>query len=257
MDNGITPYNGNAQDNMNNNASQNPTNRFSGLGGKSKKWLIIGGIAILLIIWGISAYNGMVRERNEVDTAWGQVQTDYQRRADLLPKLINSVKGYMKQEKEVLTGVTNARAGVTNAQQSTGLTEEQMNKMLEENKAAAAEAEAAGKNLDPSDEAALKKYLEAQAKYQSLINMNVNAVHEAYPELKSSELFKDYQAQLEGTENRISVSRKNFNEKAKSYNNKVETFPNVIFAKLFGFGKRAYFEAEPGAEKTPDVGFEE
>ncbi|MBE6263073.1 MAG: LemA family protein [Prevotella sp.] len=194
-----------------------------------KKGLIIGlAVVAVIVIWAISTYNGLVKEQQKVEESWAQVENVYQRRADLIPNLVQTVKGYAKHEKETLEGVVQARANATSVK------------------------------IDASnlDEASLKKFQAAQGELGSALS-KLLAVREAYPDLKANENFRDLQAQLEGTENRITVERRNFNEVARNYNTAVRTFPKNIFAGMFGFQTKPYFQAEAGAEKAPKVSFDD
>jgi LemA protein len=194
-----------------------------------KKGLIIGlAVVAVIVIWAISTYNGLVKEQQNVEESWAQVENVYQRRADLIPNLVQTVKGYAKHEKETLEGVVQARANATSVK------------------------------IDASnlDEASLKKFQAAQGELGSALS-KLLAVREAYPDLKANKNFQDLQAQLEGTENRITVERRNFNEKALNYNTAVRTFPKNIFAGMFGFQTKPYFQAEAGAEKAPKVSFDD
>jgi len=168
----------------------------------------------------------MVEKDEAVSHAWSNVENQYQRRVDLIPNLVNTVKGYAAHEKETLEAVVAAR---TKATQVT------------------VDAE----NLTPEK---LKAYQEAQGEIGSALG-RLLAITENYPDLKANENFKELQAQLEGTENRISVERRNFNEASKDYNTYIRKFPNNIISSLFGFEKRPYFEAESGTEKAPAVEF--
>ncbi len=185
---------------------------------------------ILMIVCAISlsscGYNTMVEKDEAVSQAWSNVENQYQRRADLIPNLVNTVKGYAAHEKETLEAVVAAR---TKATQVT------------------VDAE----SLTPEK---LKAYQEAQGEIGSALG-RLLAITENYPDLKANENFKELQAQLEGTENRISVERRNFNEASKDYNTYIRKFPNNIISSLFGFEKRPYFEAESGSEKAPAVEF--
>ncbi len=171
-------------------------------------------------------YNTMVEKDEAVSTAWSNVENQYQRRADLIPNLVNTVKGYTSHEKETLEAVVEAR---TKATQVT------------------VDAE----NLTPEK---LKEYQAAQGEVGSALG-RLLAITENYPDLKANENFKELQAQLEGTENRISVERRNFNEVAQDYNTYIRKFPNNLVSSIFGFEKRPYFEAEAGTEKAPKVEF--
>ena len=184
--------------------------------------VVIGAIAI----WLISSYNGMVKMDEEVSSAWSNVENQYQRRADLIPNLVNVVKGYASHEKETFEAVVSARSKAT-------------------------QVTVDPENLTPEK---LQEYQKAQGEVGATLG-RLLAITESYPELKANENFKELQAQLEGTENRISVERRNFNEIARTYNSAIRAFPRSIIAGMFGFEKRPYFEAEEGANKTPEVKF--
>lgn len=193
-----------------------------------KKVTIIAIVAVVAIIafWAISGYNSLVSMDENVSNQWANVETQYQRRADLIPNLVNTVKGYAAHEKETLEGVIAARSQATQIKvDPTDLTPE---KLAEYQKAQGQLATALGKLL---------------------------AITENYPDLKANQNFLELQAQLEGTENRINVARKNFNDAAKAYNTAIRRFPKNILAGMFGFDKRAYFEAAEGAEQAPQVQF--
>lgn len=192
---------------------------------KKSTIIIIAAIAIIAI-GAISGYNGLVKMDESVSTAWSNVENQYQRRSDLIPNLVNTVKGYAAHEKETFQAVTEARSKAT--QMTISADELTSEKLLE--------------------------YQKAQGEVGAALS-RLLAITEAYPDLKANENFKELQAQLEGTENRISVERKNFNEVARSYNTAVRTFPKTIIASMFGFEKRPYFEAEEGASKAPEVLF--
>jgi LemA protein len=184
--------------------------------------VVIGAIAI----WLISSYNGMVKMDEEVSSAWSNVENQYQRRADLIPNLVNVVKGYASHEKETFEAVVSARSKAT-------------------------QVTVDPENLTPEK---LQEYQKAQGEVGATLG-RLLAITESYPELKANENFKELQAQLEGTENRISVERRNFNEIARKYNSSIRSFPRSIIAGMFGFEKRPYFEAEEGANKAPEVKF--
>ncbi|MBQ0060459.1 MAG: LemA family protein [Bacteroidaceae bacterium] len=192
----------------------------------NKNLYIVLGIVAVLVIWAISSYNGMVSAEESVAKAWNNVQSQYQRRADLIPNLVNVVKGYATHERETFEAVVAAR---TKATQITVDPE----------------------NLTPEK---LKEYQEAQGEVGSALG-RLLAITENYPDLKANENFKELQAQLEGTENRIAVTRNEFNEEVQKYNVKVRKFPGKIFAMLFGFEPKEGFQAEAGAEHAPKVQF--
>ena len=191
-----------------------------------KSTIILVAVIAALAMWAISAYNGMVKMDESVSTAWSNVENQYQRRADLIPNLVNTVKGYAAHEKETFEAVVSARSKAT-----------QMTIDAD--------------NLTPEK---LQQYQKAQGEIGAALG-RLLAITENYPELKANENFKELQAQLEGTENRISVERRNFNEVARSYNTSIRTFPKTIIASICGFDKRPYFEAEEGANKAPEVKF--
>jgi LemA protein len=191
-----------------------------------KSTIIVIALVAIVAIWAVSGYNSLVKMDESVSTAWSNVENQYQRRADLIPNLVNTVKGYAAHEKETLEAVMSARSKAT-----------QMTVNAE--------------NLTPEK---LQEYQKAQGEIGAALG-RLLAITEAYPDLKANENFKELQAQLEGTENRISVERRNFNEVARSYNTAVRTFPKTIIASMFGFDKRPYFEAEEGANKAPEVQF--
>jgi len=192
---------------------------LSGLG-------LVVGVLVLCALIAIPMYNGLVKSQESVETAWADVESSYQRRADLIPNLVETVKGYAKQEQETLEGVIEARANATKVTID-------------------------GANMTPED---LQKYQAAQGDVTNALSRLI-AVSEAYPDLKANENFKDLQTQLEGTENRINKARNDFNEVAKQYNTKRRTFPTSIIASIFGFGDKPYFQAQEGADKAPKVDF--
>lgn len=195
-----------------------------------KKSLIIIGVIVLLVIiifsWGKGTYNGLVNKQEAVSSQWAQVENVYQRRADLIPNLVSTVKGYAAFEKSTLTDVITARSKATAV------------------------------TIDPTklNEANLQQFQQAQAGLSSALS-RLMVVVEKYPDLKANQGFLQLQAQLEGTENRIAVERRNFNTIAQEYNTTIRNFPTNIFAGMFGFEKKAYFKAETGAEKAPKVTF--
>jgi len=194
-----------------------------------KTWIVLAVIAVLLLLAYSSvknSYNNMVSMEEGVTAQWSQVENVYQRRSDLIPNLVNTVKGYADFEKETLTQVIEARAKAT----------------------------AVNINPDKLDAQSLQNFQNAQSGLSSALS-KLMVVVEKYPDLKANQGFLDLQAQLEGTENRITVERMKFNESAQLYNTFIRKFPKNIFAGMFGFEKKAYFEAEKGAEKAPQVQF--
>ena len=202
------------------------SNNATKTGGMSKNTMIIGAVVAVLVLWAISAYNGMVKVEEDATTAWAKVQSAYQRRADLIPNLVEVVKGYASHEKETLEGVINARAKATQI-------------TVDPN------------NLTPEK---LQEFQAAQGELSQALG-RLMVVKEQYPELKANENFKDLQLQLEGTENRINEERNKFNDAAQTYNVKIRKFPNSLLAGIFGFDKMAKFEADAEAQKAPDVKF--
>ena len=191
-----------------------------------KSSIIIIAVVAVIVIWAVSMYNGLVTMDESVNSQWANVETQYQRRADLIPNLVNTVKGYASHEKETLEGVVEARSKATQMQvNANDLTPE---KLAEYQKAQGAVTSALGKLL---------------------------AITENYPDLKANQNFLELQAQLEGTENRINVARTNFNNAAQAYNTAIRRFPKSLFASMFGFDKHAYFEAAEGTETAPTVSF--
>lgn len=188
--------------------------------------LVIIGAVLLLVMMLSGRYNRLVTLEEGVTASWAQVENVYQRRADLIPNLVNTVKGYADFEQSTLTQVIEARAKATSV------------------------------TIDPTNlnEASLQQFQQAQEGLGSALS-RLMVVVERYPDLKANQNFMDLQAQLEGTENRITVERRTFNETAQAYNTEIRRFPNNMLAGLFGFEKKAYFQAESGAEKAPEVQF--
>ncbi|MEH8075121.1 LemA family protein [Gallibacterium anatis] len=191
-----------------------------------KSTLIVILVAIVLGFTVMGSYNGLVQAEEDIDSVWANVESQYQRRADLIPNLVNTVKGQANFEKETLTGVVEARAKATQIK------------------------------IDPANMTAeqLAQFQAQQNQVGSALSRLLATV-ENYPQLKANEGFLTLQTQLEGTENRINVARNNFNEAAKSYNKKIRTFPTKLVAMLFGFNEKPYFKADVGAEKVPVVNF--
>ncbi len=201
-------------------------NNVSKVGGFSKSTIIIGVIVAVLVIWSISAYNGMVNVEEKATTEWAKVQSAYQRRADLIPNLVEVVKGYASHEKETLEGVVNARAKATSIQV----------------------------NADDLTPEKLEQFQKAQGELSQALG-KLLAVQESYPDLKANENFMDLQKQLEGTENRINEARNSFNTAVQNYNMKIRRFPNSLLAGIFGFDKMEKFEADAAAQNAPTVKF--
>ena len=193
---------------------------------KLPKWVIPVVILALLALWGISKYNGLVDIDQNVKSQWSQVENQYQRRSDLIPNLVNVVKGYATHERETLEGVITARSKAT----STTI------------------------NASDRDEATLKRFQKSQDALSSALS-RLLVVAEKYPDLKANEQFLDLSKQLEGTENRIATARRDFNNAAQEYNTKRNKFPTVIIAGITGFRERPYFTAQAGSEVAPTVDF--
>jgi LemA protein len=188
---------------------------------------IVAIVAVVAIAWGVGQYNGLVKSQEGVNAAWSQVENVYQRRMDLIPNLVATVKGVAEFEKETYTAVAEARS---RAGQIT-ISEEVLN--------------------NPE---LFRKFEETQAQLSSALS-RLLAVAENYPQLKANQNFLELQSQLEGTENRIAVERRRFNEVAQEYNTRIRTFPGSVVAGIFGFNQRPYFQASPGAETAPKVEF--
>ena len=194
-----------------------------------KKWItpvIIVAVIVMLAAYCVSTYNSLVMQEEAVSTAWSNVENQYQRRSDLIPNLVNTVKGYAAHEKETFDAVVSARA----------------------------KASQTHIDIDDLTPEKIAAYQRAQGEVGSALN-RLLAITENYPDLKANENFKELQAQLEGTENRISVERRKFNETARGFNTAIRRFPRNIIAGMFSFEKRPYFEAQEGSEKAPEVQF--
>lgn len=195
---------------------------------KYKKFIVPGiivGVLLLIGLWIGGTYNSLVGEREKVTAAFSNVETQYQRRIDLVGNLVNTVKGSSDFEKSTLTEITEARA-----------------------KAGSVKVDAS------SSQAQVQQYVEAQDQMNSALSRLLVTV-EAYPNIKSTDAYRDLMSQLEGTENRIQVARSDFNNTARPYNTRIQTFPTNVIANLFGFSQRAYFESQEGADKAPTVDF--
>ena len=190
--------------------------------------LLIAG-AVIVGVWATGIYNRLVTLQQGTDAAWAQVQNVYQRRADLIPNLVNTVSGAANFEKSTLTEVVNARASVGRVNVPTGTA--------------------------PTDPQQLAEFERAQAQLGSALS-RLLVVVERYPDLKATTAFRDLQAQLEGTENRIAVERGRFNEAVQAYNTAIKRFPAAILAGMFGHNPRPYFTATPGSDRPPEVKFE-
>lgn len=186
---------------------------------------VILGLVVILFFWGCSAYNGLIGVDQQVKAKWGDVETNYQRRTDLYNTVIKTISASANFEKSTLTEVIAARAKATAI------------------------------NVNINDSNSLRQFQQAQAGLQSSFS-KLMAVAEAYPDLKTTKAFQDFQAQIEGTENRINVARKDYNTAVQGYNLKVKTFPNNLFAGIFGYHEKPFYKSDPGSEKAPDVNFD-
>ena len=191
---------------------------------KNTGLFVVLGIVVLLFFWGCGAYNGLVGVDQDVKSKWGNVETNYQRRTDLYNSVIKTIEGSANFEKSTLKEVIEARAKATSI------------------------------NVNINDSASLRQYQQAQAGLQSSFS-KLMAVAEAYPDLKTTASFRDFQTQIEGTENRINVARQDYNEVVKAYNLKVKTFPNALFAGMFGYHEKPFYKSDAGSEKAPNVQF--
>ncbi|MBQ8502340.1 MAG: LemA family protein [Bacteroides sp.] len=191
-----------------------------------KSTIILIAVVAVVAIWAVIGYNNLVGLEEGVDNKWSNVETQYQRRADLIPNLVSTVKGYAAHEKETLEGVIAARSKATQITVN-------------------------AEDLTPEK---LAEYQQAQGQITSALG-KLLALTENYPELKANQQFLELQAQLEGTENRITVARKEFNDTAKEYNTSIRRFPKNLLAGLFGFDRRPYFEAQEGTDVAPKVEF--
>ncbi|MEX0721788.1 MAG: LemA family protein [Balneolaceae bacterium] len=191
------------------------------------KYLILLGVVALFFFYGVSVNNNLVDKQENVNSAWAQVENQYQRRADLVPNLVNTVRGAADFEQETLTQVIEARSRATSVNIST-------------------------EDLD--DPQKFQQFQEAQSQLSGALSRLLVTV-ERYPELKANANFRDLQAQLEGTENRISTERMRFNQAAQDYNTNVRRFPASMIASITGFDQKEYFQADQGAEQAPEVDF--
>ena len=194
---------------------------------KKKGWIILAVVVVVVLMlfsWFKGTYNDMVTRSEAVQAQLGNIENQYQRRADLIPNLVNTVKGYAKHEESTFTQVVEARAKATQTQ------------------------------LNIDDAAAMAKYVQAQGELSSALS-RLMAISENYPDLKANQNFLDLQTQLEGTENRIAVERRKFNDAAQQFNTYIKMFPRNLLAGMFGFAPIGYFEAQPGSEVAPKVEF--
>jgi LemA protein len=187
--------------------------------------LIVLGLILILGVWGCGGYNGLVKGDQNVKKVWSNVETNYQRRTDLYSSVIKTVEASANFEKSTLQAVVEARAKATSI------------------------------NVDINDPKSLEAYQQAQGNLQGSFSRLI-ASFEAYPDLKTTKAFQDFQTQIEGTENRINVARQDYNKAVEGYNLKVKKFPNNLLAGMFGFKEKAYYKSDPGTEKNPDIKFD-
>ncbi|MEE1143069.1 MAG: LemA family protein [Bacteroidales bacterium] len=188
--------------------------------------IIVAAVVVILVAWGVSVYNGLVVKDENCSKQWSKVESQYQRRMDLIPNLVNTVKGYASHEEATLLKVIEARNQASQVKiDAENMTQEQLN-----------------------------NFQQSQENLSSAIR-GLNIVVEQYPDLKANQNFLELQSQLEGTENRIAVERQRYSDVVNEYNTSVRRFPNSIFASMFGFDKKPYFEAQSGAENAPKVEF--
>jgi LemA protein len=192
---------------------------------KRTGWLVVGGIILILFFWGCSQQRGLASADLNVQNKWSDVETNYQRRTDLYSSVVKTIEGSANFEKSTLKEVVDARARATSV------------------------------HVDVNDSTSLQQFQRAQAQLQGSFS-RLMAVAEAYPDLKTTKSFQDFQAQIEGTENRINVARRDFNASVNAYNQKVRLFPNNIFAGILGYHVKGFYKADPGAEKNPDINFD-
>lgn len=188
--------------------------------------IIVAAVVVILVAWGVSVYNGLVVKDENCSKQWSKVESQYQRRMDLIPNLVNIVKGYASHEEATLLKVIEARNQASQVKiDAENMTQEQLN-----------------------------EFQKSQENLSSAIR-GLNIVVEQYPDLKANQNFLELQSQLEGTENRIAVERQRYSDVVNEYNTSVRRFPNSVFASMFGFDKKPYFEAQTGAENAPKVEF--
>ncbi len=188
--------------------------------------IIVAAIVVILVAWGVSVYNGLVTKDENCSNQWSKVESQYQRRMDLIPNLVNTVKGYASHEEATLLKVIEARNQASQVKiDAENMTQEQLN-----------------------------NFQQTQDNLSSAIR-GLNIVVEQYPDLKANQNFLELQSQLEGTENRIAVERQRYSDVVNDFNKSVRRFPNSMFASIFGFDKKPYFEAQSGAENAPKVEF--
>jgi LemA protein len=187
--------------------------------------LIVGAIVLILFVWGCGGYNGLVKGDQNVKKVWGNVETNYQRRTDMYSSIIKVVESSANFEKSLLKDVIEARAKATSI------------------------------TVNVNDQKSLDQFQQAQGQLQGAFSKLLATV-ENYPDIKTTKAFQDFQTQIEGTENRINVARQDYNAAVESYNLKVKRFPNNMIANMFGYAEKAFYKADPGSEKNPDIKFD-
>lgn len=192
---------------------------------RSPVLLVVLGIIVILFFWGCNQQRGLATADQGVQNSWSNVETNYQRRTDLYSSVVKTIQGSANFEKSTLKDVIDARSRATSVR------------------------------VDVNDSASLQQYQQAQTQLQGSFS-RLMAVAEAYPDLKTTKAFQDFQAQIEGTENRINVARRDYNTTVNNYNLKVKLFPNNIFARILGYPVKPYYKADPGSEKNPDINFD-
>ena len=193
-------------------------------GTRNLTWIIVGVIVLILIFAGCGSYNGLVKSDQSVKSKWGNVETNYHRRTDLYSSVIKTIEASANFEKSLLKDVVEARSKL------------------------------GALTVNTNDQASMDKFQQTQGQMQGAFSRLMGYV-ENYPDIKTTKSFQDFQAQIEGTENRINVARQDYNGTVETYNNKVKRFPNNLMAGMFGFHEKAYYKANPGSENPPDVNF--
>lgn len=187
--------------------------------------LVVGALVLMLVFWGCSSYNNLVKGDQNVKKTWGNVETNYQRRTDLYSAVIKTVEASANFEKGLLKDVVEARAKLGSV------------------------------TVNVDDQASLDRYQQAQGQMRGAFS-NLMGYVENYPDIKTTQAFRDFQTQIDGTENRINVARQDYNKAVENYNLKVKRFPGNLMAGIFGFSEKAYYKSEPGSDKAPDVNFD-
>ena len=193
-------------------------------GTRNLTWIIVAALILILGVWGCGSYNSLVNTNEKVDNSWGNVETNYQRRTDLYGSVIKTIEASANFEKSLLKDVVDARSKLGSI------------------------------TVNTDDQATLDRFQQAQGQMQGAFSRLMGYV-ENYPDIKTTKSFQDFQAQIEGTENRINVARQDYNKAVQEYNLKVKRFPNSMLSGIFGFHSKAYYKSDPGSEKAPDVNF--